>query len=341
MPRSTWPIRVFAPVILAGGIVGTACAAADQPAGPKAAPLSLIQTVELPEIMGGMNHLAVDTKRGRFFVTAPREQKVVVVDLKEGKPLRTLAGPASAALFVSDLDQLCVSGGGAVTFYDGASLTPVGKVDLGGGLDELCYDVREKRLYVGMMDTGKTGIAVIDVPGHKLLAQLKLPAKPQGFVVEAAGTRIYANTPSAEQVTVLDRSTRAVVAGWKLAEAQSNYPIALDEKNHRLFVGCRKPDRLLVLDTASGKTVASVETGGDADDMSFDPAGKRIYLACGDGVITSIQQVDADRYQKLPHTPTAKGARNSLFAAKLKTFYLAVPRQGKTATQLRGYRAND
>jgi DNA-binding beta-propeller fold protein YncE len=62
-----------------------------------------------------------------------------------------------------------------------------------------------------------------------------------------------------------------VVAEWKLPEAQGNYPIALNESSHHLFVGCRRPTEVLVLDTASGKPIASVPTGGDADDMSFDP----------------------------------------------------------------------
>jgi hypothetical protein len=98
---------------------------------------------------------------------------------------------------------------------------------------------------------------------------------------------------------------------------------------------------LLVLDTASAKTVAGIETGRDADDMAFDPTAKRIYLACGDGVITTIQQVDADQYRKLRDTPTAEGARNLLFVSKLTMLHLAVPRQGNTATQLRGYQAKD
>jgi hypothetical protein len=288
-----------------------------------------------------MNHLAADAKRQRFFITAPGEQKVVVVDLKAGKVLQILAGPAAAAYFLPDLDQLCVAGGQTVTFYDGASLKAAGRVDLDSRLDESQYDAKEKRLYVGMMDVDKAGIGVIDVAGRKLLARLKLPAKPQGFVVQEEGARIYANTPGANQVTVLDRSTGTVVAEWKLTEAQSNYPIALDEKNHRLFVGCRRPARLLVFDTASGKTVASIETGGDADDMSFDPDAKRVYLACGDGVITTVQEIDADRYRKLPDTPTAEGARNALFVPKLATLYVAVPRQGNTPTQLQGYRAKD
>jgi DNA-binding beta-propeller fold protein YncE len=124
-----------------------------------------------------------------------------------------------------------------------------------------------------------------------------------------------------------------------LTDPRANYPIALDEKHHRLFVGCRSPAKLLVLDTASGDRVASIGTGGDADDMSFDPVGKCVYIACGDGVITTVQQTDADHYRKLPDTPTAEGARNALFQESLKTFYLAVPRRGSAPAQLRAYQA--
>jgi hypothetical protein len=331
------PVGLFTILTLACGPDRTPLAADDRPP-TDAATLSLVQTVPIPQRTDSVNHLAADVKRSRFFVTAPREKSLVVVDLKAGKVLRTLPGPATAACFVPQLDQLCVSGGGAVTFYDGDSLAAIGKVDLESSLDELQYEAKEKLLYVGMMDADKAGIAVIEMPAHKLLVKLKLPAKPQGFVVEEGGHRIYANTPGANQVTVLDRKRQAVVAEWKLLESQSNYPIALDAKNHRLFVGCRRPARMLVLDTGSGQTVAALETGGDADDMSFDPAGKRIYLACGDGVITTIEQLDADHYRKLPDTPTPKGARNSLFVPEFKTFYLAVPREAGETAQLRAYR---
>jgi DNA-binding beta-propeller fold protein YncE len=286
-----------------------------------------------------MNHLAADAKRRRFFVTVPGQRKVLVVDLQTGKVLRTLTAPAAAARFLPDLDRLCVSGDGEVRFFDGTSLAPAGTMQLHSSLDELQYDARAKRLYVGMMDPDKPGIAVIDAPGRRSLTRLKLPAKPQGFVVEPDTARVYANTPRGGQVTVLDLKTRSVAAEWKLGGARSNYPIALDPKNHRLFVACRRPARLLVLDTASGKGVAAVNIGGDADDMSFDPAGRRIYVACGAGVISTVQQLDADHYRKLSDTTTAEDARNSLFVDKLKTFYLAVPRRGSTPAQLRGYRA--
>jgi hypothetical protein len=322
------------------GALQSPCASDESNGSKSGSALSLTQTVPLTELKGSFNHLAADATRGRFYVTAPGEKKLAVVDVKAGNVSRVLTNvPASAAKYVADLDMLCLSGGGGVTFLNGDSLEVLGNVQLHSSVDELQYDANEHRLYAGVMDAAKPGIAFIDVQGRRLLETVKLPAKPQGFVIEEHGPNLYANTPGAKQVTVVDRQKKAVVAEWKLSEAQSNYPIALDETNHRLFVGCRRPPCLLVLDTASGTKVAKVDTGGDADDMSFDPAGKCIYLACGDGVISTVLQIDADRYQRLPDVATVEDARNSLFVPELKTFFLTVPHQKNGTAELRAYRA--
>src|SRR5439155_153655 len=115
--------------------------------------------------------------------------------------------------------------------------------------DELQYDPRTHRLYAGLQDASSPAIAVIDLAQRKLMMKIKLSKAAQGFVLEEAGHRLFANTPGEAQVTVIDYEKQAVIDEWKLAGAESNYPAALDEKNHRLFVGCRKPAKLLVLDT--------------------------------------------------------------------------------------------
>ena len=114
---------------------------------------------------------------------------------------------------------------------------------------------------------------------------------------------------------------------------------ALDEANHRLLIGCRKPACMLVIDTETGKVMASAPTGAGADDMSFDAANRRAYLSCGSGVISVVQQDDADHYHALADIPTAPKARNSLFVPELKRFYLAVPAQKSAGTELRVYEA--
>lgn len=320
-----------APFVLAG----------ERDARAETTPLTLRQTIPLP-LKGSLNHLAADAKRERFFVTGPAEKKVVVVDLKAGKVLRVLTDvPASAACFIPELDQLCLSGAGGVTFFDGASLAAIGRVDLHSSVDELRYGPKDRRLYAGLMDADRAGIGILDAPARKLLGSIKLPSKPQGFAVEDNGPRMYANTPGSKQVVVLDRQKQSVVAEWNLTGAQSNYPIALDEGNHRLLVGCRRPARLLVLDTTSGNSVATVESGEDADDISFDPSGGRIYLACGAGVISTVVQIDPGHYKRLPDTPTAPGARNAVFVPELKALYVGVPGQGATRAELRVYQPRD
>ena len=114
---------------------------------------------------------------------------------------------------------------------------------------------------------------------------------------------MFANTPGSKQIAVIDRQKEALLAPWPLKDADANYPIALDETNHRLFVGCRRPAELVVLDTTTGHKVTSLAISGDADDISFDPRHKLILSASDDGFLDVIQQRDADTYPAFAPIP--------------------------------------
>jgi hypothetical protein len=113
----------------------------------------------------------------------------------------------------------------------------------------------------------------------------------------------------------------------------------LDESSRRLFVGCRKPAKLLVLNTDSGKTVAAVDCVGDTDDLFYDAATKRVYVSGGDGAISIIEQVDADTYRPAGTVKTAAGARTSLFVPELRRLYVAVPHRGNQGAEIRVFEA--
>ena len=76
---------------------------------------------------------------------------------------------------------------------------------------------------------------------------------------------------------------------------------------------------LVVMDSDTGKIVASVPIPGDVDDLSFDARRGRIYASCGEGAIAVIRQVDADRYESLATIPTVAGARTSIFSPDSRT----------------------
>ena len=119
-----------------------------------------------------------------------------------------------------------------------------------------------------------------------------------------------------------------------MKEAGANFPMALDETNHRLFIGCRRPAKLLVLDMETGRTVATVDIVGDTDNLFYDAANKRIYVSGGEGRITVIK-TSADIYNVAGQVATAPGARTSYFVPETTMLYVAVPHRGAQKAELR------
>jgi hypothetical protein len=110
--------------------------------------------------------------------------------------------------------------------------------------------------------------------------------------------------------------------------------MALDETNHRLFVGCRRPPRLLVLDTGTGREVTGLSIGADADDIHYDALRACLYVSCGEGVLDVIRQKTTDAYDRVAEVKTATGARTSLFSPETNRVYVAVPHRGKQPSEL-------
>jgi hypothetical protein len=125
-----------------------------------------------------------------------------------------------------------------------------------------------------------------------------------------------------------------VIGRFPVAPAGVNASLAIDESNRRLFVGCRREPTLVVMDSDSGKIVASLPIPGDVDDLWFDAKRKRIYASCGDGAVAVIELADADHYKPLADIPTAKGARTSFFDSVDGRLYVAVPRRADRPGQI-------
>lgn len=302
-------------------------------------PLLLSQTTLFPEVQGGFNHMSVDAAGLRLFAAMPTNTTVEVADLKAGKPGPSIKGERPAAVrYAPEFDQLYVAHAKGVSIYDGKTLDLVTSVDLGSGVDELQYDVQAKRLYVGCMTAGKTGIAVISIPEGKLVGKIALPDKEQGVIVEHGGGRIYANMPTLKQVAVMDGNKLSLVAAWPLADAEGNTPLGLDEARHRLFVGTRRPAQIVVLDTTTGKPVARVDIHSDMDDLFYDAVHRRIYVTCGEGFVDVIAQRDADHYAVIARVATVAGARTSAFSAELNSLFVGVPRRGDQPAEIRVYK---
>jgi DNA-binding beta-propeller fold protein YncE len=327
------------PVIIIAMLIGFGCVSRAEDSAPNRAVLTQLQSIPLEGVEGRIDHFALDVGRKRLFVAALGNGTVEVVDLTSGKVtqrIKNLPTPQGVS-FAADFDRLAVANDkdGSCRLYDGTTLKETKIVDLKDDADNVRYDAAARRFWVGY---GEGGLAAIDPESGKQLADVKLEAHPESFQLETKGKRIFVNVPKARHVAVVDREKGVVIATWPLKEAGANFPMALDEAHQRLFVGCRTPAKLIVLDTESGKTVASVDIVGDTDDLFYDAANKRVYVSGGEGRISVIQQADADTYAVVGQAETAPGARTSFFVPDAGKLYVAVPHRRDHKAELRVFR---
>lgn len=329
-------MRAIAPLLLG---LTSALAVGAPPAPPKApadpAPLRLVQTIPMPGVEGRIDHLAIDVATRRLFVCALGNGTVEVVDLEKGQRIQTLPGfeePQGIVFLPKTKTVVVASGGdGRLSFLEGVPLKLTKALSLGADADNVRYDPEHERIYVGY---GGGALAVVDALERERLGEVALEAHPESFQRESSG-RIFVNEARRARVAVVDVDKKAVTSRWGLEGASANYPMALDEAHHRLFVGTRQPPRLVVLDTQTGKVVASLETEADADDVFFDASRRRVYVIGGGGSVVVYGQTDPDHYSERARIRTADGARTGLFSSDEGRLYVAVPHRTNPSAEIR------
>jgi hypothetical protein len=333
---------VIAALAVATPVISQQASQAPTREGPT---LILAAKVPLTGVSGRIDHFTFDPKRRLTIFSGLGNNTVEIVNNFEGKHVRTIKGlnEPQGPLYVPGLDKLFVAnaGNGVVEVYDAKTWDLRKSISLGddSDTDNLRYDEAAKQVFVGKVG----GIAVIDAVTEAHVGDLKgSGGHVESFQLEKNGSRVFANVPAdGSVVNVIDRKT-GTLAKWDLNGAKANYPMILDEANHRLFVVTRTPPLVVVLDTDTGKEVARVRVKAASDDAYFDAARKRIYVICGEGYVSVIQQNDPDHYALVENVPTITGARTGgLLGANL---YVAVPSGATGATdpaQLWVYQAQE
>ncbi len=300
--------------------------------------LRLEKTIPLPGVMGRIDHMAVDLEGGRLFVVALGNNSLEVLDFRSLKYIYRVGGlnEPQGVLYIPEFEKILVANGGdgSCKVFDSKSFQLTNSLKFSSDADNVRYDPRTKYIYVGY---GSGGLGIIDASNWRRIGNILLSGHPEAFQLEGSGSKIFVNVPGAKHVAVADRMKRAVVGTWTVEGARENFPMALDESSHHLFIGCRQPPKIIIYDTESGGEVTKLDIPGDIDDIFYDGVNKRVYASCGEGFLSVFQEKGANEYTLLAKIPTARGARTSLFVPEQKQLYLAVPRRGEQQAEIRFY----
>jgi DNA-binding beta-propeller fold protein YncE len=272
---------------------------------------------------GGWDYLTVDPQTQRLFVT--RSTHTMVIDAATGKVLGDIPGqvrshgtaivPAMNRGFITD-----GGGSGAILVFDLKTYAVLGKLAAMPDADGIIYDDAMNLVLAVSGDGNKlmTFKPDIDPVNGKIDAPIDLGGAPEFLAADSEG-KVYINLEDKDVVAVVDLKSRQVTARWPVAPGGHPVGLALDNKNHLLFVGCRNPQKLIVMSTVDGKVVADLPIGAGVDATKID--GAQAFASCGDGSLVVVEQKDG-KWQVEQVVKTPAGARTMGVNATTHIIYL-------------------
>jgi len=320
---------------------------AQEPSAPEAPrPLVLTEAIPMLGIQGRFDHFGFDGKN-QLIVAALGNNSLEIIDISARVRSHSIAGipnPQGVVYAPESKKFFAASSHGKLYIYDGATFGLIKTIDFHGDVDNLRYDQANQRVYVGYGEDETGAIGAVDAAtNERLPEEYILGAHPESFQLESSGPNIYVNLPDLKQIAVINRKTHAIIR-WPMT-LEHNFPMALDEADHRLFVATHEPARLAVFDTDSGKTIAILPCVQDADDAYYDAGRKRIYVPGGEGFISVFEQTDAQHYRLLAKVSSTLGARTAGYFGKgrkgFDRFFLAVPARADHGAEIWIYTVQD
>ena len=300
--------------------------------GQQPPPLRLVRTVTLPGYSGDFDHFALDRARGRVLLAAEDHATLEVFDLRSGDHLRTIGGfdaphsilvrIGSPTIFVTD------SGSSMSKLLDANDYTKKGTVKLVVGADSSIYDAAANILYVvtGGKDVqmSTANVEAVNPDNGKVLGKITFNDNHvEALALEKHGNRLFVNLTQTNKLAVVDRQTMKEIAEWPVPPAQQNAMTALDEATHRLYVVCRKPGMVVVLNSDKGNVIGTQPAPLRADDVMFDSSAHRLYVPGGEGYIGVYDTSDADHLKMIAKVSSAPGAKTGLLLPERHELLLA------------------
>lgn len=326
-------------------VILVACAGASQQTQPGG--LKQVRTIPLNGVSGRIDHFAFDPNTKRLFVAALGNGSVEAIDLDKGERIKSVKGleEPQGIVYVPSTKQVVVAcgGDGTIRAFDCSTLEEKLKVDLGDDADNVRLLGDGKTIVVGY---GSGALAMLDATTLKKTGDVALPGHPESFQIETSvdgrASRAFVNVPdagsqSSGRIVVADLQLMKVTATWTLKDAGRNYPMALDQLNKRLYIGCRHPAKLLVIDTTKGEPIASFDCVGDVDDIFVSQDGASLFVIGGGSFVDVFTTTDHVAYSKSSSAQTVTGARTGLFIPDRQVLYVAVPKGDGHPAEIREY----
>lgn len=287
---------------------------------PAAAAYKVLARYPVPGV-GGWDYVTLDPSTRHLYIS--HATQVDVVDADNGKLIGTIPDtPGVHGIAIATAFKHGFTSNGRenkVSMFDPSNLQLIKKIDVGKGPDGIYYDPASKRVFTN--NHGTHDISAIDAVTGDVVGTVKVQGDGEQAVIGGDGL-IYVNSENTGEVVVFDPKSLDVKQRYPIGVAETPTGLAYDQKTNRLFIGCRKEPKMVVMDAATGKVIGSFPIGAGVDFAGFDPKTRRIYFSCGDGTLSVYHEKSANEYEDAGAVKTQPSAKTMAFDPKTGKIFL-------------------
>jgi hypothetical protein len=257
---------------------------------------------------GGWDYLTVDPEHKLLYV--PRSTHTMVIDAVTGKTVADIPGQKGnhGVAIVASVGRGFISDGkdSSVWIFDLKTNEILGKVKTNIDSDGIIYDpVSNKVLVVcGNKSSMYTISPDIDPKTGNADPAIDLGGEPE-FLFADQG-KVYVNLMNKNEVAVVDAKTWKVINRWPTAPGGAPVGMSMDPAHRRLFIGCRNPQKLIVMNADNGDIIADLPIGVSVDAVKFDGD---VFASCRDGTLAVARETSPGKFQIVQTVETLPGAR--------------------------------
>jgi DNA-binding beta-propeller fold protein YncE len=296
-------------------------------AGARVALAQTDWSIEKQFLIGGegrWDYLTLDPQTSRLYV--PRTTHTMVIDAASGKTIADIPGQKNAhgVAIVPEVGRGFISdgGNGSIVVFDLKTNATLGTIVAQPDADGIIFDHASGRVLVVSGDNGVLMSLKPDIDpksGTIDASPIELGGAPEFLASDEAG-KVYINLMDKNEVAVVDLAAKKVIARWPVAPGGAPVGMSIDTEKHRLFIGCRKPQKLIVMSTDDGKVLASLPIGDTVDATKIDSG--LVFASCRDGSLTVARETSPGKFEIIQTVKTGPGAATMELDSKTHTIYL-------------------
>ena len=271
---------------------------------------------------GGFDYIVADAQGRRLYIARSGKEnpRLLAYDLDSLKQVGELNGISAHGAVVDPSNHHGFASSKTLTMFDSTNTTTLKSITVDGNPDGLTLDAGAHRVYV--LSHSAPNITAINTADGSIAGTVNLDAAVEETASDGKG-HLYVALEDKDSVGVVDAKTMTVTTRYPLS-GQGGTPagLALDPKTRVLFVACRNPAVMVMMNADTGAILTTLPIGMQNDGVLFNPATNEALAATGDGHLTVIKEDGPKKFSVEQTLTTIPGARTIALDRKTNRIFL-------------------